>query len=218
MIKKDFKKLKEKRISNTLKFLEKVKEIIDIYAEEIVKLNNFILEQEGSFSTKENLNKYLDIIFKCFEDIYKETLTFIKDTYNIEIKQKNISWKDIEELVYKKDGLTLPERITKHLQEYDKERPTKERMLYDMLKIINTESLYFTNALIKNKVEFEYAMVEGSGDCCDICLDWIAAGIIPADEFEEPPYHPECECMAIGFFEDEVEIDDENEDEIEDEI
>ena len=91
MIKKDFKKLKEKRISNTLKFLEKVKEIIDIYAEEIVKLNNFILEQEGSFSTKENLNKYLDIIFKCFEDIYKETLTFIKDTYNIEIKQKNIS-------------------------------------------------------------------------------------------------------------------------------
>ena len=91
MIKKDFKKLKEKRISNTLKFLKRVKEIIDIYAEEIVKLNNFILEQGGSFSTKENLNKYLDIIFKCFEDIYKETLTFIKDTYNIEIKQKNIS-------------------------------------------------------------------------------------------------------------------------------
>jgi uncharacterized protein YxjI len=91
MIKKDFKKLKEKRISNTLKFLEKVKEIIDTYAEEIIKLNNSILEQEGSFSTKENLNKYLDIIFKCLENIYKETLIFIKDTYNIEIKQKNIA-------------------------------------------------------------------------------------------------------------------------------
>ena len=204
MIKKDFEKLKKKRVSDTLEFLDKIKEIIDIYAEDIIKLNNNILKKKKSFATSENLNKYLDIIFECFEDLYEENLLFIKNTYDIEVEQKNISWKDIEQLVYKKDGLTLSERINKHLQEYDKKEPTKERMLYDMLKIMNTESLHFINALLKSKAGFEYVMVEGSGDCCDICLDWIDEGVIPIDNFEEPPYHPECECMAVGFFADEI--------------
>lgn len=193
-----FKELKNKRINETRKLLVDVKEIIDQYAEEIAKLNIKILKADN-LDWITSVDDYLDIIYNSLENVYSITLEKIREIYSIEILNEEITQKNINKLTYSKDGLTLRQRIIKHCEEYEKDKPTKERLLYDMIKILNTEALCVMNNLISNKVNFEYAAIDNDGECCELCSDYANEEYIPIDDFEEPPYHPNCECIAVYF-------------------
>ena len=105
-----FKDIREKRLSKTEKLLNQVKEIIDEYAEEIAKLNIEILEQD-KIDWFNYTEEYLDIIYNALEEVYSITLDFIRDVYNIEPIDEEITENDINNLTYKKDGLNLKQRV-----------------------------------------------------------------------------------------------------------
>lgn len=193
-----FKELKQNRISKTKKLLNKIKEKVDIYAEDIVKLNIELLKKENLDWTL-IVDDYLDIIYKALEEVYILTLEHIRDIYDVEILEEKITEDDINKLTYSGDNLTLKQRINNHCEEYNKNTPTKERLLYDMMKILNTEAICIMNNLIANKIKFEYAAVEDDGNCCDLCSEYAEQDYVPIDNFEEPPYHPNCECIAVYF-------------------
>lgn len=193
-----FKELKQNRISKTKKLLNKIKEKVDIYAEDIVELNIELLKKENLDWTL-IVDDYLDIIYKALEEVYILTLEHIRDIYDVEILEEKITEDDINKLTYSGDNLTLKQRINNHCKEYNKNAPTKERLLYDMMKILNTEAICIMNNLIANKIKFEYAAVEDDGNCCDLCSEYAEQDYVPIDNFEEPPYHPNCECIAVYF-------------------
>ena len=76
-----FKELKHNRISKTKKLLNKIKEKVDIYAEDIVKLNIELLKKENLDWTL-IVDDYLDIIYKALEEVYILTLEHIRDIYD----------------------------------------------------------------------------------------------------------------------------------------
>ena len=200
-----FKDIREKRLSKTEKLLNQVKEIIDEYAEEIAKLNIEILEQD-KIDWFNYIEEYLDIIYNALEEVYSITLDFIRDVYNIEPIDEEITENDINNLTYKKDGLNLKQRILNHFNDYKENKPNKERLLYDFMQILNTEAMCVNNNLIKNKIkeEFEYGIIEDS-NCCEVCSEYVSAGPIILDDIEEPPYHPNCECFITYYSSSEIE-------------
>ena len=200
-----FKEIREERLSKTEKLLNQVKEIIDEYAEEIAKLNIEILEQD-KIDWFNYTEEYLDIIYNALEEVYSITLDFIRDVYNIEPIDEEITENDINNLTYKKDGLNLKQRILNHFNEYEENKPNKERLLYDFMQILNTEAMCVKNNLIKNKIkeEFEYGIIEDS-NCCEVCSEYVSAGPIILDDIEEPPYHLNCECFITYYSSSEIE-------------
>lgn len=199
-----FKELKVQRINKTKILLDLTKNIVDEYSEKIAQLNIKLLQTENLNWTS-TVEDYLDIIYDALEKIYALTLEHIRKIYEIEILNETITEKDVNKLTYSDDNLTLEQRVYNHCEEYNENIPSKERLLYDMIKILNTEALCIMNNLIANKIEFEYAAVESDGGCCDLCSEYIDQDYIPINEFEEPPYHPNCECIAVYFTSDEIE-------------
>ena len=199
-----FKEIKKQRVEKTLELQQKIKEKVDSYAEKIANDNIQLLKQEN-IDWDKALNDYLNNIYNCLEENYLITLENIRKIYNINITNTDINIKNILKLTYQKDGLTLEERITKHFNDYKNNKPTKERILYDELRILNTESLCVMNNLIRQKIkkDFEYGTIEES-ECCEFCQEWMDEGPLPISDFEEPPYHPNCECIPVYFTEKEI--------------
>ena len=200
-----FKELKKQRINKTQILLTDVKNIVDTYSEDIAKLNIKILKIDNP-NWILFVEDYLDIIYDALENIYSLTLEKIKDIYEVEILNEEVTEESINNLTYSKDGLTLKQRIVKHCKEYEKEKPSKERLLCDIIKILNTEALCIMNNLISNKIKFEYAAIDNGNECCDLCSDYANEEYIPINDFEEPPYHPNCECIAVYFTLKEIEL------------
>ena len=200
-----YKEIKKERAEKTLILQNKVKGIVDKYSEDIANRIIVVLKQD-EIDWDDEYDFNLNIFYTCFSDVYALVLKDIKDIYNIkdQDEDKEINMKELQELTYNKDGLTLEERVTKHFKDYMRNTPTKERFLYDMIRILNTESLCLMNNLIKQKTKAEYAEVEDS-NCCELCSEWADEGPIPIDDFEEPPYHPNCECVPMFFTKEEVE-------------
>ena len=200
-----YKENKKERAEKTLILQNKVKGIVDKYSEDIANRIIVVLKQD-EIDWDDEYDFNLNIFYTCFSDVYALVLKDIKDIYNIkdQDEDKEINMKELQELTYNKDGLTLEERVTKHFKDYMRNTPTKERFLYDMIRILNTESLCLMNNLINQKTKAEYAEVEDS-NCCELCSEWADEGPIPIDDFEEPPYHPNCECVPMFFTKEEVE-------------
>ena len=81
------------------------------------------------------------------------------------------------------------------------------------LLILNTETSYLSNYLLHKKLKEKasYAEVYGVGDCSENdgspCEEWIKMGKMPIDDLVElPPYHPNCECEVIYYFEQKDEV------------
>lgn len=201
-----YEELKKERAEKTLALQNKVKGQVDKYSEDVANRIIAVLKQdEIDWDHEYDFN--LNVFYTCFEDVYALVSKTAKDIYK-DIKDqdedKEIDIKELRKLTYNKDGLTLEERVAKHFKDYMKNTPTKERFLYDMVRILNTESLCLMNNLIMQKINPEYAEIEDSS-CCELCSDWADEGPIPIDDFEEPPYHPNCECIPIFFTKEEIE-------------
>lgn len=206
-----FKQLRKTRVEKTKNLLNNIKDKTD-------KTSKDIKEYVESFLQQDIINWDLVIedltsfIYKSLKETYLLTLNGLYEIYDIshpdkDKKVKDISREIIDNLTYQGDNKTVQQRIEEHCEDYQVMDITSDtRITYDMLKILDTETISVMNSTIKNetKSEFEYAAVEETA-CCDICLDHMDEGVVLENDFEAPPYHPNCECIAVYFSAEEVE-------------
>ena len=163
----------------------------------------------------EDIYKYLDnevisldyiyeIILDMLSEVYALTAAAIKNIYNID--NKPLDEEDIEKLIYSKDGKSMLERLQEHFTEAKKKDNFKEYFFNRIVLITDTESLTVSNAIIHGKMKKNAKYVEvisGSEYCAEgDCEYWQSKGKIPIEELTElPPYHPDCECEVIYYFE-----------------
>lgn len=161
---------------------------------------------------KEKQNKELfiagleDIIYESLTESYAITARAVKEIYNITFTDK-IDDETLRSLTYSADGKTLNDRLSNHYDNaIDRGDPTT--YFYNRIVVImDTETLYSSNHVIHGKLKRQASYIEvinADGDCCwehPECQYWLQQGKIPIEELKEiPPYHPECECEVIYYF------------------
>ena len=155
-------------------------------------------------------NTILDLIYECLEKVYNLVSHFLKENYSGIL----LELIDVKSLIWNKDGLTLEERISKHIlnsvhnllelytdgvMSYDNVQTLLD---YEMIKIIDTETFVILNAVLYEKLKkhAKYFEVIGGAGCCDVCDSH--QDIRPIEELDElPPYHPNCTCLIIYYLE-----------------
>ena len=207
------------------KLRENISQEKDKSFEKIVKYvnRNFNDQPEEEF-----INQVYNLILDSLEKTYALTTAAVKEIYNIQdSKIENI---DINKLTYSQDGKTLKDRLNQHYSaakekqsqfaivikevEPKKDDPVSNlnaAMFYyneRMFVILNTENTYISNYLLHSKLKkyASHAEVYGVGECMENdgspCEEWIKMGKIPIEDLVElPPYHPNCECEVIYYFE-----------------
>lgn len=161
---------------------------------------------------KEKWNKELfltdleDAIYESLTETYAITAKAVEKIYNIIFTDK-IDDDTLKNLTYSADGKTLNDRLSSHYNNaIDRDDPTT--YFYNRIVVImDTETLYSSNHVIHGKLKRKatYAeVININDDCCEQhpeCEHWLKQGKIPIEELKElPPYHPDCECEVIYYF------------------
>lgn len=197
------------------------------------KIVKYINRNFNNKSQDEFINQVFDLILNSLEKTYSLTTSYIKEIYHIQ-DINDIENIDINKLTYSKDGKTLKERLNQHYSvakerqnqfaiqikkasDLSKDDPAADAnaAIYYIGKtyvIINTETSYLSNYLLHKKLKerASHAEVYGVGECMEKdgspCEEWIKMGKMPIKDLVElPPYHPNCECEVIYYFEEERE-------------
>ena len=197
------------RINQIKDLFIKIKDNNNTYAENISrKINSFskISKEKKNWEVFER--DMQEEIYNSLEATYTITLKGMKKIYNIQNKD-TVNKEIIEELTYQEDNLTLDERIHNHCINYkNQEEIKKQNLLYDMMRILNTETVYLFNHLLFKKIkeneEYIYAEVVNGDGCCERCSEWNNGDVWYIDEIVEPPYHPECECELVFWTAEEI--------------
>lgn len=146
-----------------------------------------------------------DIIFDSLEKTYSITAKSVKELYNI--TAESVDTVEIAEYMYSKDGKTLYTRLQDHFNAACERDNPAEYMFNRCVLIVDTETICVSNGIIHGKCNkhAKYAEVFGGANCSDgPCEYWINKGKMPIEELEElPPYHPDCECEVIYYFDEE---------------
>ena len=179
--------------------------------EYLEKIFIFIKEYFARDKSRWNWEEFYPIlesyIFASLEQTYSITAAAVKSIYGIQFKDK-IDQDTLKELTYSKDGKTLEERLKEHWDNAIK-RDNPALYFYNrVVLIMDTETLYSSNHVIHGKLKRKAKYVEViniNEDCCEEhpeCEYWLKQGKIPIEELTElPPYHPDCECEVIYYFE-----------------
>lgn len=148
-----------------------------------------------------------DIIYQSLTDTYSITIEEVKKIYNIKFTEV-VNRETIEELTYSKDGKSLSERLESHFNEAKNRENSAIYFFNRFALIMNTETLYASNHVIHGKLKKYATHIEviGSPECQEMeegfCEYYISRGKMPIEELDElPPYHPDCECEVIYYFE-----------------
>ena len=164
---------------------------------------------------KEKWNKELfiadleDAIYESLTETYAITAKAVEKIYNIIFTDK-IDDDTLKNLTYSADGKTLNDRLNSHYDNaIDRDDPTT--YFYNRIVVImDTETLYSSNHVIHGKLKRKATHAEViniDDDCCEQhpeCEYWLKQGKIPIEELKElPPYHPDCECEVIYYFDEE---------------
>ena len=170
------------------------------------KLWIFIRDEMDNLPKDRFLDEVEYRILQSLEETYAITSAAARKLYGI--KSERLQDGEIEELMYSKDGKTLRERLETHYDNAENRSNSTEYFRNRVVLIVDTETLTVSNAVIHGKLNKEatYAEVIGVGDCSEAeegdCEYWIAKGKMPIEELSElPPYHPDCECEVIYYFE-----------------
>lgn len=161
---------------------------------------------------KEKWNKELfladleDAIYESLTETYVITAKAVERIYNI-IFTDRIDDDTLKDLTYSADGKTLRDRLNNHYDNAIK-RDDPTTYFYNRIVIImDTETLYSSNHVIHGKLKRKatYAeVININDDCCEQhpeCEHWLKQGKITIEELKElPPYHPDCECEVIYYF------------------
>ena len=152
------------------------------------------------------LNHIQEMILESLEETYSITSAAARKLYNI--KAERLKDGEIEELMYSKDGKELYERLEEHYDNAIERDNPSEYFRNRIILIMDTETLTVSNAVLHGKLNKKAQFVEviGEADCWEenggLCEYWISQGKIPIEELTElPPYHPDCECEVIYYFE-----------------
>lgn len=152
------------------------------------------------------LNHIQEMILESLEETYSITSAAARKLYNI--KAERLKDGEIEELMYSKDGKELYERLEEHYNNSIERDNPSEYFRNRIILIMDTETLTVSNAVLHGKLNKKAQFVEviGEADCWEenggLCEYWISQGKIPIEELTElPPYHPDCECMVVYYFE-----------------
>ena len=144
-------------------------------------------------------------ILESLEETYSITSAAARKLYGI--KAERLKDGEIEELMYSKDGKELDERLEEHYDIAIKRDNPSEYFRNRIVLIVDTETLTVSNAVLHSKLnkKARFAEVVGGANCWEenggLCEYWISRGKMPIEELEIPPYHPDCECGVIYYFE-----------------
>ena len=169
------------------------------------KLWIFIRDEMDNLPKDRFLDEVEYRILQSLEETYAITSAAARKLYGI--KSERLQDGEIEELMYSKDGKTLRERLETHYDNAENRSNSTEYFRNRVVLIVDTETLTVSNTVIHGKLNKEatYAEVIGVGDCSEAeedCEYWIAKGKMPIEELSElPPFHPDCECEVIYYFE-----------------
>ena len=201
---------KEERLSQHQLIIDKlfIKET-DI-VEEITKLiidfyNNESQDWDNLFAS------IVDFMYISLKQTYKITINESKEIYP-GIDKGNldkITKKDIDNYTYNKDKKTLKERIKQYILLAKDNKIQKDSLIFKEVRILDNETLVVFHKLLKDKIlnsEIEYGMIVAGGGCNRDCCHKSGEEIIPIEDIDEPPYHPNCTCEVIYINPDE-EID-----------
>lgn len=207
------------------KLRENISQEKDKSFEKIVKYVNRNFNDQPK---EEFINQVFNLILDSLEKTYSLTAAAVREIYNIQ--DNNIENIEMDKLTYSQDGKTLKDRLEQHYSsakerknrfaiqikevEAKKDDPVSglnAAMFYyneRMFVILNTETSYISNYLLHKKLK-EYAShaeIYGVGECMindgSPCEEWIKMGKMPIEDLVElPPYHPNCECEVIYYFE-----------------
>ena len=150
------------------------------------------------------LNHVKEMILASLEDTYSITSAAARKLYDI--KSERLQDGEIERLMYSAVGKDLYDRLEEH---YDKAIQREDATNYfrnRVILIVDTETLTVSNAVLHSKVNRRAKFCEifhPEDECCDgECEYWITKGKMPIEELSElPPFHPDCECEVIYYFE-----------------
>lgn len=161
----------------------------------------------GKWNEKEK--KIEDIFYDSLTQSYEKTVKSVNSIYE-DVKEFDI--KDVFQITYRRDGLTLQERIKNYwaeawsqLQEYKHEIPEDEELRiklyldYYLDRLLNNETRVIENVVKKNKrpLNAGIVVIEGGCSCGDgYCDDMVGEYPIGEEPDEWPPFHPYCECIA----------------------
>lgn len=147
-----------------------------------------------------------ELIYQSLAKTYSITIDAAEDLYNIQFKE-TIDAETLERLTYSGDGKSLSERLKSHYDEAITRDNTIEYFYNRVVLIMDTETLYSSNHVIHGKLKRQATHAEVINDNDDFCFGhemceyWVGKGKMPIDELEElPPYHPDCECEVIYYF------------------
>lgn len=178
-------------------YLEMIYKYIKVYAFERPK-------KEWSWDT---FSPVMNIIYDSLASTYSITAKAAEKIYNITFTDK-IDEDTLEKLTYSADGKSLVERLEEHFNNAIEKDNPKDYLYNRIVLIMDTETLYASNHVIHGKLKrkAKYAeVININDDCCDQhpeCEYWLKQGKIPIEELDElPPYHPDCECEVIYYFE-----------------
>ena len=108
-------KNKHKKIADAFaKLNSTLNEKKDEYLEDISKsINKAVKKSDDKKLWKESYDKIVDLMYAALTDTYLETVTTLRSVY-VNISDETL---DIEDFIYKDDGITLPQRVKKYWDE-----------------------------------------------------------------------------------------------------
>lgn len=177
--------------------------------ETLEKISKLINKHLKDYSRSKFIDEMYQLMLELLSEVYSVTSSTIRELYE-DIDIDRLTDEEIVGLTYNADGKELRDRIEEHYDNVMKraENDRKNYLLHRMMLIVNTESLTVSNGILHKKLAKHAAYVEITNKDDDVCWKheeceyWLRKGKIPVDELTElPPYHPDCECMAIYYLE-----------------
>ena len=188
---------------------KEINESKDQYLETLFKnIRSYFENPEDTRDKEEFIADLEDIIYDSLTKTYAITAKAVEKIYDITFTEK-IDDDTLRKLTYSADGKTLNDRLNIHYDNAINRDDSPTIYLRNRIALImDTETLYSSNHVIHGKLKRKAKYVEViniNEECCEEhpeCEYWLKQEKIPIEELTElPPYHPDCECEVIYYFE-----------------
>ena len=188
---------------------KEINESKDQYLETLFKnIRSYFENPEDARDKEEFIADLEDIIYDSLTKTYAITAKAVEKIYDITFTEK-IDDDTLRKLTYSADDKTLNDRLNIHYDNAINRNDSPTIYLRNRIALImDTETLQSSNHVIHGKLKRKAKYVEViniNEECCEEhpeCEYWLKQGKIPIEELTElPPYHPDCECEVIYYFE-----------------
>ena len=155
-----------------------------------------IILHDQERTEKEKEQAFIEETEELFENFLLKVFNFIEVVYGLDMNLKQISENIILQLTYSDDDKSFKERIKQYYSEYRK-REDESIFINHMKKLYRTQGKHiFYQELDKEVAPIcrKVEIIPGDGPDCE---DFAGVYFVSDNLYELPPYHPQCECIAI---------------------